>query len=126
MANSVNDFLCSIRHAICKQFDSSFPEFDQLDLHGSFEIPDVKTEFISNEIIKMATSRATCIDGLPVKRLKFSFNHAGDIYHFTFNEFISSCKYLDALVTYIRLMFRPCTLNPDGNYPQFYKHVIDP
>lgn len=96
MANCFNDFFCSIGHEIGRQFDSSLPDVEQLKPPGSFKIPEITIQFIANEIIKMAASKATGIDGLSVKLLKLSFNHIGDILNFIFNESISSCKFVDA------------------------------
>lgn len=48
MANYFNDFLCSKKHEIGKQFDSSLPEVEQLKPPGSVKITEITIEFIAN------------------------------------------------------------------------------
>lgn len=45
-------------------FKSSFPQVEQMKPPSFFEIPKITLEFLANEIIKMAYSKATGIGGL--------------------------------------------------------------
>lgn len=85
MANFLDDFFCSKGHEIGEQFESSFQRLNNLNHQVH-----LKLQTLQFNLLHVATSKATGIEGLLVKLLTLSFNYLGDILHFIFKEYISS------------------------------------
>lgn len=91
-ASSFNGFFTSIANSLCSHFERcTLPKVMSQRVRHDFVLEEVSSSFVRKELLKMRSTKATGLDGIPARLLKDAANEISRPIAYLINLTISTC-----------------------------------